>query len=126
MAVGTVTAPEEVAEYLSETSNFDGYLEYETDAERTLVDVGAEGNSGYFAFEQAALRVTTETTVVWEWTGRGNEHNVVEQSEYFSSGEPVSGSDKTFELAIEESGTYFYYCRPHESVGMKGVIVVVE
>ncbi len=125
-AVGTVDAPEEVAEYLSETSNFDGNMEDETDAERTPVDVGAEGNGGNFAFEPPALQVTTETTVAWEWTGRGNEHNVVEESEYFSSGEPVSGSDKAFELGIQESGTYFYYCRPHESLGMRGALVVVE
>jgi len=38
----------------------------------------------------------------------------------------VSGADKTFELRIQESGTYLYYCQPHESVEMKGAIVVVD
>jgi halocyanin-like protein len=115
-----------VAEYLSETSNFEGYMEDETDADRTTVAVGAEGNDGQFAFEPPAVQVTTETTIAWEWTGRGNEHNIVEESDYFSSGSPVAGADKRFELGIQESGTYLYYCRPHESVGMKGAIVVVD
>lgn len=125
-AVGTVNAPNEVAAYLSETSNFEGNMEDETDADRTIVDVGAEGNGGHFAFAPPALQVTTETTVVWEWTGRGDGHNLVEESEYFSSGSPVSRSDATFELVLQEPGTYFYYCQPHESVGMKGALVVVE
>lgn len=125
-AVGTVTAPDEVAEYLSETSNFAGNMEDETDADRTLVAVGAEGNDGHFAFEPPAVQVTTETTIEWDWTGSGNEHNIVERSDYFSSGSPVSGPDKSFEISIQESGTYLYYCRPHESVGMRGAIVVVD
>jgi len=115
-----------VAVYLSEMSNFDGSMEDETDAERVLIAVGAKGNGGYFAFDPPAVQVTTETTIAWEWTGRGNEHNIVEQSDYFSSGSPMSGSDRTFELGFQESGTYLYYCRPHESVGMKGAIVVEE
>lgn len=125
-AVGTVDAPEAVAEYLPETSNYVGYMEDETDADRTPVDVGAEGNGGSFAFDPPALQVTPETAVVWEWTGGDDDHNVVERTEYFSSGDPVSGPEETFELDVQEIGTYLYYCRPHESVGMKGAIVVVE
>lgn len=124
-AVGWVDAPEEVAAYLSETSNFDGRMEDETDAERTLVDVGAVGNGDYSAFEPPALQVTPETTIAWHWTGRGGEHNIVEESDAFSSGDPISGSDETFERRIQEPGTYLYYCGQHESVGMKGAIVVV-
>lgn len=121
---GTIEAPGRVAAYLSETSNFEGYMTDETDAERPSVAVGAEGNGGFFAFDPPAMRIATETTVVWEWTGRGADHNVVEESDYFSSGESVSGEDATFELGFQEPGIYRYYCGPHEGVEMKGALVV--
>ena len=94
------------------------------DSREAAVDVGAEGNGGGFAFGPPAVRVDTGTTVVWSWTGEGGLHNVLAEDDTFDSGEPVSGSDATFEYTFSEAGTYLYFCEPHKSLGMKGAIVV--
>jgi plastocyanin len=62
---------------------------------------------------------------------------VPEGAEYFSSGnfkdeaaarESVGATlikpDDTYELTLDEPGTYRYFCIPHESQGMKGSITV--
>jgi halocyanin-like protein len=62
--------------------------------------------------------------VVWEWTGEGGQHNVVAEDGTFDSGDPVAGSDATFEYTFGESGTWLYYCAPHRALAMKGAVVV--
>ncbi|WP_248299359.1 plastocyanin/azurin family copper-binding protein, partial [Halorhabdus amylolytica] len=63
-------------------------------------------------------------TVIWEWTGQGNAHNVVADDDSYSSGPPVAEAGTTFERTFEETGISKYYCDPHLSVGMKGAVVV--
>jgi halocyanin-like protein len=113
-----------VDEYLSDVGNYDGTVADTTGQDEAAVDVGAEGNGGGFAFGPPAVRVDTGTTVVWSWTGEGGLHNVLAEDDTFDSGEPVSGSDATFEYTFSEAGTYLYFCEPHKSLGMKGAIVV--
>lgn len=108
--------------YLDNTSNYDGVVDNTGQSEVT-VDVGAEGNGGAFAFEPAAIRISTGTTVVWEWTGQGSLHNVVHEGGDFES-ELYSESGPHFEHDFSSTGTFKYYCGPHKSRGMKGVIVV--
>jgi halocyanin-like protein len=110
--------------YLSETSNYDGVVD-ETGSSEVTVKVGTEANGGYFGFGPAAVRVSTGTTVVWEWTGQGSLHNVIAEDGSFES-EQVGEEGHTFSHTFEEAGTAKYYCTPHESVGMKGVVVVEE
>ncbi|WP_058366334.1 halocyanin domain-containing protein [Haloparvum sedimenti] len=116
-------------EYLSEEPDyggwFDGVDNYEatldrTDADEVTVEVGAEDG---LKFAPPAVAVSTGTTVVWEWTGQGGDHNVSEEDGTFES--ELSGEEgHTFEYTFEESGTFRYVCTPHESVGMKGAIHV--
>jgi len=113
-----------VDEYLAETSNYDGTVTDRTGRSRVTVAVGAQGNGGGFAFGPAAVRVDTGTTVVWQWTGEGGQHNVVAEDETFDSGDPVARSDATFEYTFGESGTWLYYCSPHKALEMKGAVVV--
>jgi halocyanin-like protein len=87
------------------------------------VAVGAEGNGGNFAFDPAAIRVSSGTTVVWNWTGQGAQHNVVAEDGSFES-ELTEEEGFTFEHTFSESGTYEYACTPHRSLGMKGAVVV--
>ncbi|WP_157533135.1 halocyanin domain-containing protein, partial [Haloferax profundi] len=95
----------------------------ETGTDAVTVDVGTEANGGAFGFGPAAIRISTGTTVTWEWTGEGGSHNVVDTDGAFES-ELAGSSGHTFEHTFEEAGTYTYSCVPHETVGMKGVVVV--
>ncbi|MFC4989025.1 halocyanin domain-containing protein [Saliphagus infecundisoli] len=88
----------------------------------TGVEVGA-GRDG-LAFFPTAIRVDRGTTVVWEWTGAGGRHNVVEREGTFES-DQTGEAGHTFEHKFEAEGRYAYICTPHERQGMKGAVDVV-
>ena len=113
-----------VDEWLAPASNFDGTITDRIDTDTTTVTVGAEGNGGQFAFGPPALKVSTGTTVVWEWTGDGGPHNIVSKGDGPLDTELVTESDSVHEYTFEETGTYLYSCKPHKSIGMRGAIVV--
>ena len=118
------TGNEAVDEWLVGSSNFDGTVVDKTDASTATIRVGAAGNKGHFAFDPPVLKVSTDTTVVWEWTGDGGGHNVVFQELSLGSGKPAPEPDSTFEHTFEVEGTYRYACEPHRALGMKGAIIV--
>ncbi|QCC46454.1 halocyanin domain-containing protein [Halobellus limi] len=103
-------------------SNYEGTYDYTGQSEVTVA-VGSEANGGYYGFGPAAIRVDPGTTVVWEWTGEGNSHNVVAEDGSFES-ELYNSPGETFEYTFESEGTYKYYCDPHRSLGMLGAVVV--
>lgn len=109
-------------DWFENVDNYDGTVD-RTGRDPVRVRVGAEGNGGPFAFEPAAVRVDAGTEVVWEWTGRGGEHNVVEERGRFHS-EFASSEGYTYARRFENAGTYLYYCDPHRSLGMKGAVRV--
>jgi halocyanin-like protein len=86
------------------------------------IEVGA-GSDGY-AFNPAAVWVDPGTTIVWEWTGEGGQHNVVGNNVDFTSGDPIDEEGYTYEETFEESQIVEYYCSPHENLGMLGAIAV--
>jgi len=108
--------------WLSNVGNYDGVAD-ETGSSEVTVAVGTQGNGGNFAFDPPAVRISTGTTVVWEWTGQGAQHNVVAEGGGFES-DLSSEEGYTFEHTFSESGTYKYACTPHRTLGMKGVVVV--
>lgn len=108
--------------FLEDTSNYNGVTD-QTGTDSTTVEVGVEANDGNFGFGPAAIRVSTGTTVQWEWTGEGGQHNVVHQDGEFES-DLHEESGVHFEHDFSSAGTYKYICEPHQSMGMKGVIVV--
>ena len=57
----------------------------------------------------------------WEWIGNGH-HNVIAKDGLFDSGSPEEGT--IFEYTFDELGTTYYFCKPHQQAGMKGVVVV--
>lgn len=120
----TVDGPEEAASYLSNTSNFTGSAVDWTDRSEVTVEVGTQANAGYNGFGPAAIAISTGTTVTWDWTGQGAPHNVVAEDGSFNSGAAKIADDVTFSHTFEEAGTYRYYCNPHKTQGMKGVVVV--
>ena len=119
--------PEDIENHLSDANNYGGSLEDTTGESEVTVDVGV-GSNGY-AFDPAAVRVSSGTTVAWEWTGKGGAHNVasVEGSETeFDSGESVEGEDNEYEQSFDSTGSQLYICEPHKAQGMKGAIEVAE
>ena len=124
VAAGSGTAAAQYDGWLEGVSNYDGTHDYRGRDEVT-VSVGA-GENG-LRFGPAAILVDPGTTVVWEWTGAGGGHNVVEENDVFSSGEPVAEEGTTFEYTFEDAAdgdTFNYLCEPHEAVGMKGAVAV--
>jgi len=109
--------------WFSGVSNFSSTVDQRGEDEVT-VEVGVEANQGYLGFGPAAVWVDPDTTVTWEWTGRGNSHNVVADDDSFTSGSPVPEAGTTYERTFSEAGIHKYYCQPHELNGMKGAIVV--
>jgi halocyanin-like protein len=110
--------------WFDNVSNYDGVVD-RTESDAVTVEVGVEANDGAFGFGPAAIRVTPETTVTWEWTGAGSSHNVVDTDGAFES-ELVDEAGHTFEHTFESEGTSTYVCVPHETLGMKGAVVVSE
>ncbi|MEF8781057.1 MAG: halocyanin domain-containing protein [Haloferacaceae archaeon] len=125
-----------VEEWLTETEvgaaapNYDGTIVDHRGQDTVDVGVGT-GDTG-IEFGPVAVAVSPGTTIRWEWTGKGGEHNVeaepedqIGESDYeFSSGDPVNAEGETFEQTLEEAGIALYHCEPHLAVGMKGAIVV--
>ncbi|MBV0903404.1 halocyanin domain-containing protein [Haloarcula salina] len=106
-------------------SNFDGTTVDRTDQDTVEITVGAQGNNGNFAFDPPAVRVTPGTEVVWRWNGKGGGHNVVSDGDGpLDSGSAVAEAGTTYSHTFEEMGIYNYVCVPHESLGMKGAVVV--
>jgi halocyanin-like protein len=108
--------------WLDGVSNYDRVVD-ETGSEEVQVIVGAEANGGNLGFGPAAIRVSPGTTVVWRWNGKGGAHNVVANDGSFES-ELTADQGFTFRYTFEEPGTTKYYCQPHQTIGMKGVVVV--
>jgi halocyanin-like protein len=114
------------------TTNYDGSLIDLTGEDTVTVDVGAEGNTGNFAFGPPGIVISAGTEVEWSWTGEGNPHNVeaipeeqLGESDYtFSSGEAVGGSGVQYSRSFEDPGIALYHCEPHLSLGMKGGIAI--
>lgn len=119
-----VSVPSNAKDYLSNVSNFHGEAIDLTDESEVEVIVGERGNGSFYAFGPPAIEITTGTTVVWKWNGKGGAHNVAAEDDTFYSGPSIISSSETFEHTFEESGLYRYYCTPHKANGMKGVVIV--
>ncbi|QSG09135.1 halocyanin domain-containing protein [Halapricum desulfuricans] len=108
--------------YLDSANGFGGSTTDLRGQEEVTIAVGA-GSDGY-AFDPAAVWVDPGTTIVWEWTGAGGDHNVVGESVEFTSGDPVGEEGYTYEQTFAESAVVTYYCSPHENLGMLGAVAV--
>lgn len=126
----TQTAEERVVSFLKSglgADNFDGDFTDATNQDEVTVKVGAEGNGGAFAFEPPAFKILTGATIIWTWTGKGGQHNVVsvDDSDFeFRSGGPTESDDKTFKQSFNDPGVGLYRCDNHKGIGAKGGFVV--
>lgn len=105
---------------------YDGNVEDLTGEDTVEVSVGA-GDEG-LAFDPAAIRIDTGTTVVWEWTGEGGAHNVQPTGDTdfddFGDSERVDEAGHTVESTFDEAGVGLYVCQPHAGQGMYGAVIV--
>ena len=110
-------------DWFDDVDNYEGTFDMRGEDE-IPVQVGA-GDDG-FDFEPAAIAVSPGTNVVWEWTGEGGAHNVVHEDGDAFESELVDEEGHTFEHTFEDDGEFLYVCEPHENVGMKGAVVVMD
>ncbi|MEF8854111.1 MAG: halocyanin domain-containing protein [Haloarculaceae archaeon] len=108
--------------WLDDVSNFSS-LQDNRGQDEVRVMVGAQGNGGNFAFEPPAIHVDPGTEILWEWTGEGGSHNVVDEAGDFES-ELTGEQGFTYSRTFDSDGMYTYYCQPHRAQGMKGVVIV--
>lgn len=125
--------PEEDCPTLPQEPAYGGWLEKTTNYRQTCdfreqdaveITVGVKANDAYWGFGPAAVAVAPGTDVRWTWNGRGGAHDVVELNERFDSGKPVDDESETFEVTFDEPGVFKYFCTPHRSQHMKGVVFV--
>ncbi|MFC6614081.1 halocyanin domain-containing protein [Halopenitus salinus] len=120
IAAGSGTVAAAYDGWLEDVSNYEGTVDH-TGEDEVTVTVGA-GNG--LLFDPPAILVDPGTTVVWEWSGQGGQHNVVHADGDAFGSELTEEAGYTFEHVFEEEGTFPYSCEPHETVGMKGVVAV--
>jgi plastocyanin len=83
-----------------------------------VVEVGAYDKVG---FKPKSITVAPGTTV--RWVNYGEErHTVTSRDGLFDSGPLSPGA--TYSVTFMRPGTYHYFCRPHEKMGMVGTVVV--
>ena len=122
-AAGTAAAQPGFDGWMDDVGNYSEVTDATGQSEVT-VEVGAQGNGGAFAFGPPAVQVDPGTTIVWEWTGEGGQHNVQSEEGADFESELSAEAGFTFEQTFEEEGVIKYFCQPHLSLGMKGVVVV--
>ncbi|MFB6146598.1 MAG: halocyanin domain-containing protein [Halobacteriaceae archaeon] len=109
--------------FMDGVGNYDGTVTDRTGQDEVTITVGVDGNGGHLAFGPPAVRVSTGTTVVWTWSGKGGSHNVVDEGGSFES-KLTAEAGFTFDQTVDSAQTVKYYCQPHRMRGMKGVVVV--
>jgi len=123
---GTVAAQEEVPEW-DYIDGVDGGEEDLRGQDEVTVEVGAAGNGGDLAFSPAGIWIDPGTTVTFEWTGDGGEHNVVTvdgPADLDSELTAEAGFTYEYEFTEDDEGITDYVCEPHDALDMKGAVAV--
>jgi halocyanin-like protein len=117
-----ITAQSPYGTWFQNTDNYERTVD-RTGRDEVRIAVGTAGNDGNFAYDPAAVEVSTGTTVLCEWTGEGGQHNVLERDGEFESA-LVAEAGHTFQHEFRQPGTFLYLCVPHKSIGMHGAVRV--
>lgn len=116
--------PSEVQTWLDDedANNADSVEDLTGQSEVTIVN----GEGGNFQFAPAVARISTGTTVTWEWDSAG--HSCTSQQtpsgESFDSG--IQGEGSTFEQTFDTAGNVLYFCNPHRANGHVAALIVEE
>ncbi|ELZ32491.1 halocyanin [Halogeometricum pallidum JCM 14848] len=127
VVIGSAPAGDELREvdygdWFDGVENFSGTVDKRGE-QVVRIAVGAAGNGGNFAFEPAAVRVDPGTTVVWEWTGKGDAHSLAAADGSFDA-ELVETAGATYALQFGGVGVSKYICPSHAAEAMRGAVVV--
>jgi len=80
------------------------------------------------SFSPANIAIAETDTVVWIWTSLNhtvtNGTGAADPNAGTLFDAPLNSLNPTFQYAFGTAGTYPYFCRPHELLGMKGTITV--
>lgn len=119
------------ATYRDSEPAYDGWFDPVDHYEGTLALTGRDqirigvGSGGGLSFTPPAVAIDPGTTVVWEWTGRGGEHNVVETDDRFAS-DLVDEAGHRFRHRFDDPGLFRYMCTPHVALGMRGAVWIPD
>lgn len=118
--------PDEVQTWLDdEGANSADSVEDLTGQSSVTIENGL-GSGNNFHFGPAVARISTGTTVTWEWVSDG--HSCTSQQtpsgESFDAG--INNEGHTFEQTFETAGNVLYFCQPHRSLGHVGALIVEE
>ncbi|WP_297889269.1 halocyanin domain-containing protein [uncultured Halorubrum sp.] len=125
---GTAAAQEVEPDWPSATQGNVGSYTDARGQDSVTISVGA-GDQG-LAFDPTLVWVDEGTTITWEWTGAGGDHNVQTVDDggpaSLDSGSPVGeeGATYEYETSSEDAGITHYHCVPHTAVGMHAGLAV--
>tara|TARA_X000000368_G_C23029724_1_gene711919 strand:+ start:726 stop:1265 length:540 start_codon:yes stop_codon:yes gene_type:complete len=77
-------------------------------------------------FSPDSLTINEGDSVRFLWGGELLPHNSVEENNLFNSGDPERDVDYLYTFNYTQSGTYDFFCEPHEDLGMVGGITVLN
>ena len=97
-------------------------LENEQETEVHVVTV----DSTNLRFTPSTLTINEGDTLRFVWGGQALPHNSVEENGVFDSGDPERAVDFEHVFDYDSSGTYNFFCEPHEAVGMTGSVTVLD
>ena len=83
-------------------------------------------DSNNLRFNPESITINEGDSVNFLWSGELLPHNSVEENGVFDSGDAERDVDYTYTFDFDQAGTYDFFCEPHQSVGMKGVITVLD
>ena len=72
------------------------------------------------------MTINEGDTLRFVWGGQALPHNSVEENGVFDSGDPERTVDFEHVFDYDSSGTYSFFCEPHEAVGMTGSVTVLD
>ena len=83
-------------------------------------------DSNNLRFNPESITINEGDSVNFLWSGELLPHNSVEENGVFDSGDAERDVNYTYTFDFDQAGTYDFFCEPHQSVGMKGVITVLD
>ena len=89
--------------------------------DHTIEMLNKDSNGKRMVFSQEIIHVAVGDTVTWVPTDRG--HNV----EMVASPNDLkfkSKNSKEAKITFDKPGIYYYWCTPHKSMGMIGLVIV--
>ncbi|WP_435196199.1 plastocyanin/azurin family copper-binding protein [Natronomonas sp. EA1] len=109
----------------------EGSLQAEATVRAAVLD--SDQGAGQFVFTPAVVFAEQGATITWKIEGaahsvtsyhaeNGKPQRVPDGAPAFDSGTLSAG--ETFEHTFETEGVHNYFCRPHEALGMVGIVVV--